>query len=52
MTYFSISQKAAALLKKKYADFGPTLAAEKLLELDDLSVGKETARRLMTEASL
>ena len=47
-----IKTKAAFLLAKKCADFGPTLAAEKLLELDELKVGKETVRKLMTEAGL
>ena len=42
-----IKTKAASLLAEKYADFGPTLAAEKLLELDELKVGKEPVRKLM-----
>ncbi len=31
----------------RYSDFGPTLAAEKLAELDGLHVSKETPRRWM-----
>ncbi len=36
--------RLSALLREKYADFGPTLAAEKLWELDGLSVSRETVR--------
>jgi hypothetical protein len=35
-----------ALLKEKYADFGPTPAAEKLLVLDGIAVSRETVRQL------
>ncbi|SOZ93909.1 hypothetical protein CBM2621_B140016 [Cupriavidus taiwanensis] len=34
------------------ADFGPTLAAEKLREAHGLTLAKETIRRLMTVAGL
>ena len=34
------------LLKEKYEDFGPTLAAEKLLELEGIAVSRETVRQL------
>ena len=34
------------LLKEKYADFGATLASEKLLELDGVKVSAEMARRI------
>ncbi len=40
------------LLKEKYADFGPTLAAEKLLELDGIVVSRETLRQLQIGAGL
>jgi hypothetical protein len=36
-----------ALVRERYADFGPTLAAEKLSELHDLRVGVETLRQWM-----
>jgi len=35
-----------ALLQEKYADFGATLAAEKLLELDGIKVSIEMVRRI------
>lgn len=34
------------LLKEKYEDFGPALAAEKLLELENIAVSPETIRQL------
>ena len=37
------------LVKDKYSDFGPTFAAEKLKELDNISVNHETLRRWMIE---
>lgn len=33
------------LYQKKYSDFGPTLASEKLLELDGMRVNRETLRQ-------
>jgi len=43
---------ALGLIREHYADFGPTLAAEKLHERHGLTVSKETIRRLMTAAGL
>lgn len=40
------------LLKTKYADFGPTFAAEKLRELHGITRDPETVRRIMLAASL
>src|SRR3990167_11533800 len=40
------------LVKLHYHDFGPTLAHEKLLERDKLSVNRETLRHWMMEAEL
>ena len=40
------------LIKAKYPDFGPTLAAEKLFELDGISVSEEKVRLLMIEEGL
>jgi transposase len=40
------------LLAEKYEDFGPTLAAEKLLELDGITVSRETIRQLQIGAKL
>ncbi|MFS8981592.1 ISNCY family transposase [Cupriavidus necator] len=43
---------ALSLIREHYADFGPTLAAEKLRERHGLTLSKETIRRLMTAAGL
>ncbi|MBY2939613.1 ISNCY family transposase [Rhizobium leguminosarum bv. viciae] len=43
---------ALALIRERYADFGPTLAAEKLAELDGLTVSRETLRQWMTGAGI
>lgn len=41
-----------ALVKRHYADFGPTLAAEKLVELHECRVSRETLRKWMIEDGL
>src|SRR5438309_11711847 len=41
-----------AIVRERYADFGPTLAAEKLSELHGLNLGVETLRQWMIEAGL
>ena len=43
---------AVTLVRERYADFGPTLAAEKLAERDGLTVSRETLRQWMAEAGL
>ncbi|MEM5433588.1 ISNCY family transposase [Cupriavidus oxalaticus] len=50
----SADREAAALglIREHYADFGPTLAAEKLSERHGLTLSKETIRRLMMVAGL
>jgi transposase len=40
-------RKALDLLKSKYKGFGPTLACEKLVELDGLKISDESVRQLM-----
>jgi transposase-like protein len=40
-----IRDKVIQLYRKQYADFGPTLASEKLLERDGIRVSDETLRR-------
>jgi hypothetical protein len=40
------------LLRDTYADFGATLAAEKLLELDQIKVSAETVRRIQIDLGL
>lgn len=44
--------QAVALVRERYADFGPTLAHEKLTELHGLQLSVETLRKLMIEAEL
>jgi hypothetical protein len=43
---------AVALVRDRYADFGPTLATEKLAERDGLRVSRETLRSWMVDAGL
>lgn len=43
---------AMTLVRERYADFGPTLATEKLVERDGLRVSRETVRGWMSEAGL
>jgi hypothetical protein len=40
------------LIKERYADFGPTLVTEKLLEVHDCRVSRETVRTWMIEDGL
>lgn len=47
-----LANSVLTIIRERYADFGPTLACEKLRELHGITVGKETVRRLMTEAGL
>ena len=42
-----VVQKALKLLHSKYRGFGPTLAHEKLVELDGLKISDESVRQLM-----
>ncbi|MDG0027911.1 ISNCY family transposase [Trinickia sp. Y13] len=42
--------RALSIIRERYADFGPTLACEKLWECHGIHLAKETVRRLMTEA--
>jgi hypothetical protein len=41
-----------AIIRERYADFGPTLACEKLYECHGIRLAKETVRRLMTDVGL
>jgi len=43
---------AIEIVRDRYADFGPTLACEKLLELHDLRVSKETLRAWLIGAGI
>ena len=44
--------RAMALVRERYADFGPTLACEKLAESHGLVLAKETVRRWIRDAGL
>src|SRR4051812_23804219 len=47
-----IREAALAAIRERYADFGPTLAAEKLAQAHDLRLSRETLRQWMAEAGL
>ena len=46
------TNRVISLIKDKYPDFGPTLATEKLLELDGIKISVEKVRQLMIAAAL
>jgi hypothetical protein len=48
----ALKETALALIHDKYADFGPTLAAEYLLEHDNVILSVETIRQMMIKAGL
>ena len=47
-----IKKSAIRIITEQYHDFGPTLAAEKLLENHRISLSVETIRKLMVKAGL
>ena len=47
-----LKKRAVGLVRRRYADFGPTLAQEKLEELHGLRVSVETLRNWMIEAGI
>jgi Helix-turn-helix domain len=46
------ADQALSIIRERYADFGPTLACEKLYECHGIRLAKETVRSLMTDAGL
>ncbi len=48
----ALRREALALIRERYWDFGPTLAAEKLREVHDITLGRETLRLWMIEAGI
>ncbi|QBR03997.1 ISNCY family transposase [Paraburkholderia pallida] len=46
------ADRALSIVRERYPDFGPTLAAEKLWECHGIRLAKETLRKLMTDAGL
>jgi hypothetical protein len=47
-----LEARVAGILRERYADFGPTLAAEKLAERHQIVLAKETVRRIQIAAGL
>ncbi len=47
-----LAQYALNIIRDCYTDFGPTLEREKLAELHDVHLSKETVRLLMVKAGL
>jgi len=47
-----VRDDALALVRERYADFGPALASEKLADLHGLKLSAETLRKWMMEAGL
>ncbi len=48
----ALREQTVDLLRRRYADFGPTLACEKLAERHDVVISRETLRHWMIEAGL
>jgi hypothetical protein len=48
----SLKRRVIGLYQEKYFDFGPTLANEKLFELDGIKLGAQTLRNWLIEAGL
>jgi hypothetical protein len=47
-----LKKDVISLYKNKYADFGPTFAAEKMASLDHIKIAKETLRLWLIEAGI
>jgi hypothetical protein len=47
-----LEEQVVQILREHYADFGPTLAREKLQARHDITIAKETVRRLQIDAGL
>ena len=48
----AVRRQALSLVRERYADFGPTFAAEKLAEAHGLPLSRETLRKWMSEDGL
>jgi transposase len=48
----ALERRVLDILRERYADFGPTLAAEKLAERHQIVLAKETVRRIQIAAGL
>lgn len=49
---FDLENRILSLIKDNYADYGPTLIAEKLYELHEIKVSKEKIRNIMISNNL
>jgi transposase len=47
-----MAERALSIVRERYADFGPTLACEKLWECHGIRMAKESLRKLMMNAGL
>jgi hypothetical protein len=47
-----MADRALSIIRERYADFGPTLACEKLWECHGIRLAKETVRRLMMDTGM
>ena len=47
-----LEERIGKIVELKYTDFGPTLASEKLFELDGIRVGREKLRQIMIAKGL
>jgi transposase len=47
-----VRSRALAIVRERYADFGPTLACEKLLEAHGIRLSVETVRQWLTEEGI
>ena len=47
-----VAEQAFAIIRERYADFGPTLAAEKLRTRHSIDLAKETVRRLQIASGM
>lgn len=47
-----VKQEAMEIIEKRYKDFGPTLAHEKLVECHGLKLSRESVRKLMIQREL
>ena len=47
-----ILEEVERILKEKYYDFGPTFASEKLEEIHNININKETVRKIMANLGL
>jgi len=47
-----VAEQAFAIIRERYADFGPTLAAEKLRTRRSIDLAKETVRRLQIASGM